>query len=75
VLALGTCDTKELAHTDWLSLRPQPFVVRGAWRLQLRLTAEGPPNARPLDIPLFAPGETLKGFFYGTPVSYGCSEK
>lgn len=64
VLASGVIDVDELAHTDWLTIRPAPVIVHGDWRLELRLTAEGPAGARPLEIPLFAPGESLKGFLY-----------
>jgi hypothetical protein len=66
VLASGLSNTAELAHTDWLSVRMAGVTVRGEWRLELRLSAEGDAHARPLEIPRFGPGETLKGFFYGT---------
>lgn len=68
LLASGVNDTAELSHTDWISLRMQGVVVRGEWRLELRLSAEGEAHARPLEIPQFGPGETLKGFFYCTPL-------
>ena len=62
-LASGVIDVDELAHTDWLTLRPA-VTVHGDWRLELRLNVEGPAEARPLQIPLFAPAESLKGFLY-----------
>lgn len=65
VLASGTVDTTELDHTDWLTLRPAAPPLRDAWSLQLRLSVDGPPGARPLEVPLFAPGELPKGFLYG----------
>jgi hypothetical protein len=66
VLASGAIDTAELAYTDWLTLRPESLRVRGDWRLELRLSAEGSADARPLQIPLFGPTESLKGFLYCT---------
>jgi hypothetical protein len=64
VLTSGVSDMAELQHTDWLTLRLAELPLRGVWKLELRLSAEGPPDARPLEVPLFAPGELPKGFLY-----------